>query len=184
MPRTIDSAMLGGLLSNAIVPAFLADLTFATGVTRVWSGVGNLTWNGNTYSGVGSLGAVGDVVEGLQVRAEGTTVMLSGIDSTILNDALSEIQIGAPATLWFALLSQGKILGSPYPLYVGVIDKPTIHTGVTTSTVSLAIENRMMMLQRPTARRYTSADQRYYYPNDCGFQWVEVLNDASFRWGS
>lgn len=184
MPRTIDSSMLGGLLSNAISPCFLVDLTFTTGPAHVWSGVGNLTYNGNTYQGVGNLGAIGDVVEGSAVRAEGTTITLSGVDSTLLNECLNDIKIGAPATIWFALLSGGQVLGSAYPLYVGNIDKPTIQIGADTLSISLNLENRMTMLQRPTSRRYTSADQRYYYPDDIGFQWVEILSDCALVWGS
>jgi hypothetical protein len=175
--------MLSGLLSNEISPCFLVDLTFTSGPAHVWSGVGNLAWSGNTYAGVGSLGSVGDVAESTEVKAEGTTVTLSGIDNTLLNDCLSDIQNGAPATIWFALISNGQILGTPYPLYVGTVDKATVHVGTNTIAISLNLENRMAMLQRPTSRRYTSADQRYYYPDDTGFQWVEILNDIALRWG-
>lgn len=184
MPRSIDSTMLGGLLSNAIAPCFLVDLTFTTGPAYIWSGVGNLTWNNRLYVGVGSLGSIGDVVESTEVRADGTTLTLSGIDSTLMNDCLNDIQIGAPATIWFALLSSGQILGAPYPLFVGTVDKPTIQVGPDTITVSLALENRLLTLQRPTNRRYTAADQHIAYPDDIGFNWVEILNDIALRWGS
>jgi hypothetical protein len=183
MPRNIDSTMLGGLLSNAIAPCFLVDLTFTSGPDHVWTGVGNLTWNGNTYTGVGSLGQIGVVTEGLDVRADGTTIQLSGIDSSLMQDCMEDIQIGAPVTVWFALLSSGQILGNPYPLFVGIVDKPTIQTGPDTIDITLNLENRLLMLQRPTCRRYTSADQRYYYPDDTAFQWVETLSDQADRWG-
>jgi hypothetical protein len=184
MPRAIDSSMLGGLLSNAIDPAFLVDLTFTNGPAHVWSGRGDLVWNGATYTGVGSLGAIGDVVEGTDVRADGTTIALSGIDSALMNDCLADIQIGAPATIWFALISAGAVLGAPYPLFVGVVDKPTIQIGPDTIAISLALESRMAMLQRPTARRYTAADQNVRYPDDSAFNWVEILNDIALRWGN
>jgi hypothetical protein len=183
MPRSLDSSMLGGLLSNAISPCFLVDLTFTSGAAHVWSGVGNLTYSGNTYTGVGSLGSIGDVIEGSTVRAEGTTVTLSGIDNTLLTECLSDIQIGAAATIWFGLLSGGAILGTPYPLYVGTVDKPSITVGPDSLSITLNLETRLAQLQRPTSRRYTSADQRYYYPDDIAFQWVEVLNDMALVWG-
>lgn len=183
MPRTFNSAMLGGLLSNSISPCYLVDLAFTSSVAHVWGGRGNLLWNGNTYIGVGSLGAVGDVVEGTEVRAEGTTLTLSGIDAALFADCMNDIQIGAPATVWFALMDGGQIVDNPYPLFVGQVDKPTVQWGPDTITISLALETRMASLQRPTARRYTSADQMYPYPDDTAFVHVEELNDQSLVWG-
>lgn len=139
---------------------------------------------GSTYLGVGSLGSIGDINEGVEVKADGTTVTLSGIDPTLLNDCLADIQLGAPATLWFALFSNGAIVGKPYPLFVGTVDRPTIPIGSDTISITLALENRMANLQRPSNRRYTAGDQMYYYPTDSGFNWIETLNDVSLVWGS
>jgi hypothetical protein len=63
------------------------------------------------------------------------------------------------------------------------VDKPHISTGATTITVSLALENRLANLQRASARLWTAADQNIEYPTDSAFNWVEVLNDISLRWG-
>jgi hypothetical protein len=177
--------MLAGLVSGNISPVYLADLTFTSGVYHVWSGVGNLSWNGNVYQGVGDLGNVSDVVEGLSAsRTDGMTLTLSGIDTTLLNDCMADVQVGAPVYIWYGLFSEGQILGAPAELFGGIIDKPSIQIGPDTMTISLALETRMMMFKRPTARRYTTADQRRLYPTDTGFNWVEILNDIALRWGS
>lgn len=184
MPRNLGSAMLASLTSNAIRPGFLAILTFHTGVQYVWSGVGNLVYNGNTYRGVGSLGRIGGIDETTEVRATGTTVTLSAIDPALLAECLSDIQLGAPATIYFALFDASlNIIGAPYPLFVGTVDQPVIQIGVNEMTISLKLENRLANLQRSNARRYTAADQRKYYPNDTGFNWVELLNDMALKWG-
>lgn len=175
--------MITEITSNAFSPCFLVDLTLVSGVVHVWSGYGSVTWNGNTYTGVGSLGAVGDIVEGSDVKSRGTTITLSGIDPTLLGDALSDIQQGAPVTVWLAGFAAGAIVGSPYALYVGTVDKPAIGLGPETVTIQLALETKLANLQRPTFRRYTSADQRYYYSGDIGFNWVETLNDIALLWG-
>src|SRR5690348_11905300 len=112
MSRNLTSPLIADLTSENLYPAFLADITFTSGVSYVWSGVGSLVWNGHTYIGVGSLGQVGDVNENTEVRADGTSLTLSGIDSTLLNDCLNDIQIGAPVTVWLAsLTSVGAING-------------------------------------------------------------------------
>jgi hypothetical protein len=183
MPRELPTPMIGAITSNEVGPCVLVDLTLASGIQHIWSGVGTLSYGGNDYLGVGSLGAVGDVNEGVEVKADGTTVTLSGIDPTLLNDCLAEIQLGAPVTIWFAVFSAGGLLGAPYPLFVGTVDRPSIQVAPDSLAITLSLENRMANLQRPSARRYTSADQMYYYPDDSGFNWVETLNDIALEWG-
>ncbi len=183
MSRTVDATLQSALLANAIYPCILADLTFTSGVAHAWTGVGDLVWNGNTYLGVGSLGDCPGVTEGVSVQATGTSVTLSGIDATLLNDCLADIQIGAPATLWLGCYQNGAIVGAPYQWFVGGVDKAPIVTGPKTMSITLSLESRMRLLQRGTNRRYTAADQRRYYPDDTAFDWVEILNDVALRWG-
>jgi hypothetical protein len=175
--------MLASLTSSAIRPGFLASLTFHTGAQYVWSGAGNLVYNGNTYRGVGSLGRIGTIDEGTDVRAAGTTVTLSAIDPALLSECLSDIQLGAPAAIYFALFDTNlALIGTPYPLFVGTVDQPVIQIGPTEMTISLKLENKLVNLQRANMRRYTAADQRRYYPNDTAFNWVELLNDMALKW--
>ena len=183
MPRNISSPMLAALTSNLIRPAFAAIITFKSQTVYVWSGVGNLLYNGNTYLGIGDFGKIGSVVEGSDVQAYGTTITLSGIDPTLLSESLTDIQIGAPATLYFILLDgNGSIFGTPYPLFIGTVDKPTLDIGTETLSITLNLENRLSNLQRANMRRYTSADQNIYYPDDCAFNWVEQLSDQALKW--
>ena len=182
--RALDPALAAALSSGVIYPAILVSLTFTTGTSYVWSGVGALVWNGNTYAGVGTLGKIGTITESNQTRADGTTVTLSGIDPTLYADSMNEIQLGAPALIYYALLSNGAIIGSPYLLFSGLVDKPTVSEGGDSIDITLQLENRMTNLQRASNKRYDSATQRALYPQDTCMQYVEQCNDASILWGS
>ena len=187
MPRNLAAAMLtgpGSISDNHIRPALLAEIHFKSQTSYAWSGVGNLVYAGNTYLGVGSLGTISHVSAGVELAAGGITVALSGIDPTLFAECMADIQLGAPAIVSFALFDpSGNILGAPYPLFVGLVDKPSISPGLDAITISLALETRFTNLQRPNARRYTQADQHIYYPDDSAFQWVEQLNDQALKWG-
>lgn len=112
-------------------------------------------------------------------------VILQNPPGTPLVEIQNDIQLGAPAKIWFGLLDgSGALIGTPYLIFSGMVDQPTIDVDTQTMTVTLALENRLTNLQRPSGRRYTSADQRLFYPDDTGFQWVEPLNDLALRWGS
>lgn len=183
MARDINSSMLTAMQSNAIRPAFAAIITFKSETCYIWTGVGNLVFGGNTYLGIGDFGKLGSVVESSDVQAYGTSVTLSGIDPSLLAESMTDIQMGAPATIYFILLDgNGSIIGVPYPLYTGTVDKPNITIGTKTLSISLAIENRLSNLQRANMRRYTSGDQQLYHPDDSGFHYVEALNDVALIW--
>jgi hypothetical protein len=55
--------MQSALAAPVVKPAIIVRLDFATGAVRVHSGVGNLSFNSETYTGLGALGAVADIVE-------------------------------------------------------------------------------------------------------------------------
>lgn len=365
-PRNLDSTMAGGLSASVIQPAVFVQLTLKSGVEYIWSGIGDFVFGGNTYKGVGDLGSVGPIGEGSSVKADGTSVTLSGIGlsdldvpgfptppsppvspepgesvawafatngpvadqffdgpsvfnaglgcggsasgttttgslgiangdsidansvgaswssfllppeiptgavitriypvavlssyepggyqyidcvppgsafpdplaagtnygrnigtsiagfmeafaqntvpgpgsigmeisfigmavyylgspqskTSLLYEALNDIRMGAPAKIWYGLMASGALLGTPYLIFSGTVDKPTIRVDDKSNTITIALENRLVNLQRANQRRYTSADQKLAYPDDMAFDWVETLNDIALRWGS
>jgi hypothetical protein len=103
---------------------------------------------------------------------------------SIIQEALADFQAGAPAQIYFGLLSNGALIGNPYLVFSGQVDQPTIDMSAQSATITLALENKLSNLLRPTGRRYTATDQKLKYPDDSGFNWVEILNDVALRWGS
>lgn len=183
--RNLDPSLATALSNSVIIPAILVMLSFRSGTKYIWSGSGNLSYNGQTYLGVGSLGSVELISEGIDVRADGTSIKLSGIDPSIQAECLLDIQLGSPAKIWFALLANGlSIIGAPYLLFNGTVDQPIITVAPAEVSIQLRLENNLINLQRASNRRYTSADQRIEHPNDCAFGWVELMNDIALRWGS
>ncbi len=159
MPRGLDTRLQQGLNAGTIQPVFLALLTFRSGVRYVSSASFPIAFNGNVFQGVGTLGQVGVVNESTSVKADGLTLTLSGIDPDILGESLTDIQPLAPAKVWFGLLSGATLVGIPFCLFAGIVDKPSIDISAESATITLALETRMNNLNRPNQRRYTSADQ-------------------------
>jgi len=181
--RNLDPALASALSNSIIMPAVLAMLTFKSATKFVWSGVGPLTWGGNTFVGGGGFVGMGPISESTEVEARGMTVALGGIPSDLLTECLSDIQLGLPAKIWFALLDNGSIIGAPYLHFSGTVDKPAITIDVETSTISLALENKLSNLQRASQHRYTAADQQIQFPTDTSMNYVEILNDVALKYG-
>jgi hypothetical protein len=175
--------MAAALATGDISPFFMAVLSFKTQQQWVWTGVGTLVWNSQPFIGVGSMAKIGTIQEGTDVHAYGTTVTLSGIDPVLLAECMTDMVPGAQATLWLGLLANGAIIGTPYQLFNGTMDQPTVSFGTDTVSITLALETKMLDLSRASNRRYTSADQRLFHPTDSSFGWVESLNDQALIWG-
>ena len=170
--------------ANLCYPVRLVMLTFRSETKYIWSGPGDLVWDAQTFIGVGSLGSIGVINEGTEVNADGTTVTLSGIDPVLLAECMTDIQPGAAASIWLGFVTPARVLiGTPYLQLSGCVDVPTVVPDTDTISITLSLESRLLDLGRASCRRYTSADQRIYFPTDTAFGWVEQLNDLALRWG-
>lgn len=195
MSRNLDSTLAASYAAGTVMPINLAMITFGSGPKFCWSGPGPLVWTppslgySCTFLGIGSLGQVSGYSEGVDVRASGVTVQLSGIDPVLLSECLNDIQVGATARLWKGNWQQGaggvggSLLGVPYQWFRGQVDKPAFQIGAEALTIALSLESRIVDLQRASNRRYTNADQRLSYPTDSGFSWVEMQIQAAWIWG-
>ena len=191
MPRDLDPTFSAALTNKVIYPVILVDLNLNNQTLHVWSGIGPLTWNGNTYTGVGTLGEVQPAQEDTVVQANGANVSLSGVDPTVLADALSDLQLGGTVTQWFGLLNPAMLtlIGQPACMFSGLMDAPTVTCGVPgpngepgRAIISIPLETRLAMLKEGQRKLYSRADQNLKYPNDTGFQYVEQENYLALIW--
>jgi hypothetical protein len=102
---------------------------------------------------------------------------------SLIYEALNDIRLGGPVKIWYGLMANGALIGTPYLIFKGTVDKPSVKVDDKSASITLACENRLVDLQRANQRRYTSADQKLAYPTDMAFNWVETLNDIALRWG-
>lgn len=182
MPRDISAPMLTELSSNVVYLACLVEIDFKSTTEYVWTGVGDIVFGGHTYGGVGDLGEIGPITEGVDVQAYGTTLSLSGIDATILAESLADIQLMAPVNILLATFDAAcNLVGTPYKLFAGRVGKPTVSPGTKNIRISIAVETRLKNLQRPSMRRYTSADQNLYFPGDTFFLHVAEQVDLALK---
>src|ERR1700722_9280600 len=185
MPRNITPAVLAAFSSNQFQPALFVQMQFTTSTVYVWTGFGSITWNGQTWIGVGGLLSVGDGIEdGSSVEARGITLTLSGIDPTLLPDCMSDVQLGLPVTIWMAAMSGGAPIPDPVMLWSGAMDQPALSVNANEARINLACENLLVSMRTPADRRYTTQDQQMDWPGDLGFIVVDALQEISIYWGT
>jgi len=209
--RLIPPAMIAAIEKPTVYPFFALDLEFDTDPLYLWTGVGSLSLDGNTYTGAGNFLTISEIQEGVDLAAKGATVSLSGIPSSLIAYALSEPYQGRPARIKFGvfdedaddpavlLMESGDALlmengdrfdisydttTFAFELFSGRMDQMAIDEGAEEATIAVTIESRFIDLQRPRVRRYTDADQQSRYSGDLAFEFVPRLQEESLKWGS
>jgi len=158
-----------------------AELLFDSGALRLWNGYGDLTIDSNTYTGGGSLIGVSAIEEAAEIGAKGVSMSLTGISSSILTTALTENYQYRIANIYVGAITSGTV--SSYKVFSGRMDVMTIAEEGETCTITLTAESRLIDLERPRLRRWTSEDQKALDANDKGFEFVNSLQEASIKWG-
>ena len=182
--RDMTSAYQAAISSAMLRPALFVQATFVSGPLYVWSGMGPITWNGQTWIGVGTLGTVSTIEEGSTVSAKGVTLTLSGLDPTLLTDVMEEFQVGLPALVYLGVFdATGALIADPVCCFSGRMDQPTIDISGTTASIAINCENRLVEMNVSVERRYTDEDQQLDYPGDLGFQFVNGIQDAQIYFG-
>jgi len=167
---------------DAELTAFMAvEMFFDSGTVRFWNGTGDLTFNSDTYSGVGHLLSISDIEEAAEIGAKGVTLSLSGISSTILSYALNENYKYRNIKIHVGTINNGTV--ASYEIFSGRMDVMTINENGETCNIVLTAENRLIDLERPRVRRYTSEDQKSLYANDKGFDFVNSIQETEIKWG-
>lgn len=184
MARALIAALEAEIQKAALQPIFFVQLEVATSTVRVWSGVGTLTWNGQTWTGIGQLGMISPVTETTETRAEGIILTLSGVDPTLLGYALTEIRHGKDAKVWLGAMDDaGAVLADPYLSFAGKVDTASIDEGGEAAQIQITVESRLIEMHRPRDRRWTYEDQQMDYPGDLGFEYVAGLQELNLVWG-
>ncbi len=188
MARSLHSDFTTAVQAGEINPVLLVKINTTGGDVLVWTGIGNLVYDGDTYVGVGTLGGVSPVDEKTDLTATGVTFTLSGIPSALVSTALGQVQHGRSCQLFLALLntSTSAIINNPYELFSGFTDVTILTEQAETASITIQSENRLIDLERPRIRRYTDEDQKSDSANatDVGFEFVQGLQDKVIMFGS
>jgi len=180
MSRDIATVIANALGDEVVEPFFALDLEFDSGTLRFWSGVGTKVIDGESYIGAGTFLGISDIEETAEIAAAGVTLTLSGIPAELLSLALNEPYQNRRALIYFGIAGAEADMAI---VFVGTMDRMDIEEGAETSVISLAVENRLLDLERARVRRYTNNDQRSRFPGDRGFEFVETIQDREIFWG-
>jgi hypothetical protein len=178
------TAMERGAGSNAN-DIYFVELVLDSGTVRVHTHLGEITWGGNPWDGVGSLGTIEPIREDTTTTPRGIKLVLSGVpidDEDLLSSAVGEDYFGRTARIYRGVLNEDRtaLVANPELEWTGYIDgmDPTVGES---ATVEVRLEHRLF--RDPAASRYTNEDQIARYPGDDGFEFLHMVGQVIGTWG-
>jgi hypothetical protein len=184
MSREMTTAAAAALAAAEVRLAIFVEGEFPSGFVRLWSGHGDIVWDGKTWTGAGQLLAISTIEDTAEVVASGISVTLSGVPTGFVSLAITDAQQGLPGRIWVGQFdAAGALIPEPVAAFAGRLDEPTITDGAETCTLTITYESRLMDLSRPREWRYTHESQQVLFPGDRGFEYVTTLQDKSVNWG-
>lgn len=185
MSRDIGSDLITESTSEHFVFITMVKLEFDAGDITLHNGLGNVSYDGDTYLGVGDFGSISNIKESGDFSDDSITLHLSGVDSDLINNALTANYYLRPVTVFIAPISKttGALLGTPYEISKGEMSSIGVAFG-TRDTIELIYETESAKFQEANDRRNSNADQQNEHSGDQFFEFVERVNAARIRWGS
>jgi len=181
----IDSSIVGKLEGDHVFVFWAVKAEFDTADVRLHTWKDELTINSETYEGAGTLLSIGDITDSSELKSDGVTVAISGMDTTVLGYALTENYQNRPITIFMGYLDGGgeKVSGV-MTAFKGRMQAITITDDPQgASTVVVESENRLVDLRRPSNLRYTKESQKFIDSTDTAFNRVQQVQKQEIYWG-
>jgi hypothetical protein len=184
MSRTLTSGMLGVTTADVVRPAYFVRMVFDSSVLNIWSGIGDLAFGGNTYTGTGDLLSISEITETADIQATGIKVSLTGIKTSFIAIAKDQDYQGRVLNVSLgAFDASGSLIADPVIVFSGFMDTMTISESGQYSTITVSVENKLISFERSKVRRYTAEDQKIDHPTDKGFEFVTSIVQKQIIWG-
>jgi hypothetical protein len=183
MSRAVSLAWLAAAQDKVVRPVIFYEGEFDAGTVRLWTGVGQKDWNGQTWTGAGNLLAISNITETADLRAQGFTATLSGISLDSLALVLGQVQTHKNGWIWFGLIDGAdQIIADPYLAFRGRMDQPSVTDSGEACTIEIAYENHLKDFERSRVRYYNDQDMRIDNPSEKACIYVAQQQDQPIQW--
>lgn len=189
MTRFVNSTAQTAADQPHVVYAILVQLDFASGFVRVFNGTGTLTFNGNTYVGLGQYGSINQVGESTDLKPSNpVTFQISGLPdgaSPALAAAATNRAdyYGRSARIDIALFDSNRNILTPIENAVWEGRMDTISVSRANNSLQLTAEDRMVIWDKTIGFLYSTEWQTVTYPGDVFFDQVPFLANKQITWG-
>ena len=186
MSRGFPAAVATALAQKNVAIVTFAKLEFPSGTVYLHNSLGSYTWGGQEWLGVGDLGSISQVEEGLDVSPYAITLTLSGLDATISGAALTEDYYLHGVTVYLGVLDADDVLiDTPTQIWAGFMDQMNMTVGADGGdAIQLVAESELSRFNKSLNLMYTNTAQQERSTGDLFFNFLHRIEGAKINWGS
>ncbi len=190
--RPLPSAVNDCLGDIVVAPVQFLELQFDSEVLRLHTDIGDIDTLGQTWYGIGTLGAMSPVEESEDGAPTGWVAELSGIDVTLpdgqrlIDEAHNQEYRGRPAIRYLSFRNTitGVLLAEPFELARGQMEKMVFLDGSDGITsLQVTVESEMIRQKRPAMIMISNAAQRARDPADSSLSFLTQMVQHRVEWG-
>lgn len=186
MSRGIDSAVTSSISTERHVRLVtFVHLALDSGSVYVHDSIGTFTWGSQNWLGVGDLGGIGSLEENREMSSYEVTVILSGLDSTLLDVVLEQPYQGRAITIYLGALDldTGALLATPNEIWAGVMDVARVSVGAADdNAIEITCESEFAKLDDINGRTMSDSDLQAEFNGDTLLQYLHKMSDARVVW--
>lgn len=188
--RDISATNITATKAGVVRPIAFIRLDFASGVKRMHTDIGPRTavhpvHGSEVYLGVGDFGGFSsDIIESIGNAAQGLRLSLTGLDATLISDALNDDYHGRDIDTMFGFDDEdGVLLDDPVNLFSGFMDKVEITLDKGRADMTLICESRQVIAQSAADLRFTDEQLQHDQAGDLAGEYIFRTLDIQLKWG-
>jgi len=189
MTTHLDSTLQTALGADGPLVFFAIEMLYPSFSLRLVDGAGTVDIGGNTFVGLdpvyGSLIGPDAWGDGVAAEAPHLTLQLQPPSNTAAVALCDPAAQGSQVTLWFGALDRvtGLPIGTPYVLWIGDLDVPTLVADRGTRVVKIdAASGWDRFFDVDEGILLTNASHQAFWPGELGLEYITEVQ-AQIPWG-
>lgn len=182
MSRNLSTNLKSASQSRYLNMLIFVKLELDSGTIYLHNGIGTYNFDSNNYLGVGDFGSIDTVEESTGLSPYSLTLILSGLDSDLLDEVQNQDYYLRPVTVFVGALNENMSLSAtPDVLFSGFMDSADVSLGEE-NAIRLKCESDLSIFDKSNNSRFSDADLQREFPGDLFLQYAEEMVDATIIW--
>lgn len=182
MTRIVDALNEAEIAKAAVRFTVMVDMDFASGHVRVHDGIGELSYGGNVFTGIGTAGGIEDITDDLDTIARPLTLQLTGLAPSIVATARDEIYQGRSIIVYFAWLNASwQLVANPEEWWSGFMNYMVLDARTGGGSIKLICDHELNFGASSLMNTNESARMRNTSEN--GFGFTKDIPGFKSSWG-
>lgn len=181
--RSLTTAYKNALDDTDLALAMFGFLDWPGLPVRFWSGVGQFSWDSQTWDGVGLFGSIDKIAESLQKTDNGIELKLNYLDDTTRNYLNANDPVGTSASLWLNLVNPAtRAVTEVKEAFSGFTDRVEIEDAGANGVILVRLASEISRMRRTVFFALSHAHQQHLFPGDMGMEFASRM-DQPLTWG-